>query len=229
MARPDKVAAVAQLVKDFSSSEAVVLTEYRGLTVKHLKDLRRSLGEDASYAVAKNTLALIAAKEAGVEGLDEQLTGPTAFAFITGDIAVAAKSLRDFAKANPLLVIKGAVLEGRVLTAEQARALADLESREVLLAKLAGAMKASLSTAVGTFAAPLTQAAQLLGALETKAQEDPSAIGGAGTPATDQKQDADDSVTASAPAEETAETPAPEAADAVEATTDAAADAASNE
>ncbi|MGI5951490.1 MAG: 50S ribosomal protein L10 [Brooklawnia sp.] len=229
MARPDKVAAVAQLVKDFSSSEAVVLTEYRGLTVKHLKDLRRSLGEDASYAVAKNTLALIAAKEAGVEGLDEQLTGPTAFAFITGDIAVAAKSLRDFAKANPLLVIKGAVLEGRVLTAEQARALADLESREVLLAKLAGAMKASLSTAVGTFAAPLTQAAQLLGVLETKAQEDPSAIGGAGTPATDQKQDADDSVTASAPAEETAETPAPEAADAVEATTDAAVDAASNE
>ncbi len=168
MARPDKAAAVAQLKEEFSSSAAVVLTEYRGLTVKNLKDLRRSLGEDASYAVAKNTLALIAAREAGVEGLDEQLTGPTALAFVKGDVATAAKTLRDFAKANPLLVIKSGVLEGRVLDAEQVKKLADLESREVLLAKLAGAMKASLSTAVGTFAAPLTQAAQLFGALESK-------------------------------------------------------------
>lgn len=231
MARPDKAAAVAQLKDDFISSAAVVLTEYRGLTVKHLKDLRRSLGEDASYAVAKNTLALIAAKEAGVEGLDDQLSGPTALAFIKGDVAQVAKGLRDFAKANPLLVIKGGVLEGRVLNADQVKGLADLESREVLLSKMAGAMKASLSKAVGTFAAPLTQAAQLFGALETKAQEDPSAIGGAGTAATpeDQKTDDADSVTASAPAEDSAGTPAPEAADAAEATTDAAAHAASNE
>ncbi len=168
MARPDKAAAVAQLKEEFSSSAAVVLTEYRGLTVKNLKDLRRSLGEDASYAVAKNTLALIAAREAGVEGLDDQLTGPTAFAFVKGDVATAAKILRDFAKANPLLVIKSGVLEGRILGADQVKKLADLESREVLLAKMAGAMKASLSTAVGTFAAPLTQAAQLFGALESK-------------------------------------------------------------
>lgn len=230
MARPDKAAAVAQLQEEFSSSAAVVLTEYRGLTVKNLKDLRRSLGEDASYAVAKNTLALIAAKQAGIDGLDDQLTGPTAFTFIRGDVAQVAKGLRDFAKANPLLVIKGGVLEGRVLDADQVKTLADLESREVLLSKLAGAMKASLSKAVGTFAAPLTQAAQLLGALETKAQEDPSAIGGAGTPAAvDQKSDDAQSVTASAPAEDTAETPAPEAADAAAATTDAAADAASKE
>lgn len=231
MARPDKAAAVAGLKEEFSNSAAVVLTEYRGLTVKNLKDLRRSLGEDASYAVAKNTLTLIAAREAGVEGLDEQLTGPTALAFIKGDVAQVAKSLRDFAKANPLLVIKGGVLEGRVLDADQVKKLADLESREVLLAKMAGALKASLSMAVGTFAAPLTQAAQLFGALETKATEDPSSIGGAGTPAVDQDQKSDDasSVTPSADAEETAETSAPEAADAAEATTDAAADAASNE
>lgn len=230
MARPDKAAAVAQLQEEFSSSAAVVLTEYRGLTVKNLKDLRRSLGEDASYAVAKNTLALIAAKQAGIDGLDDQLTGPTAFTFIRGDVAQVAKGLRDFAKANPLLVIKGGVLEGRVLDADQVKTLADLESREVLLSKLAGAMKASLSKAVGTFAAPLTQAAQLLGALETKAQDDPSAIGGAGTPAAvDQKSDDAQSVTASAPAEDTAGTPASEAADAAAATTDAAADAASKE
>lgn len=230
MARPDKAAAVAQLKSEFSNSEAVMLTEYRGLTVANLKDLRRSLGEDASYAVAKNTLALIAAEQAGVEGLDEQLTGPTAFAFVKGDIATAAKRLRDFAKANPLLVIKGGVLEGRVLTAEQVKALADIESREVLLSKLAGAMKASMSKAVGTFAAPLMQAAQLMGALETKATEDPAIIGGAGAPAAeDQKPDAADSVTEATPVAETADTTAPEAADAASTTTDAAADAASNE
>ncbi len=222
MARPDKAAAVAGLTDEFASSAAVVLTEYRGLTVKNLKDLRRSLGEDASYAVAKNTLAKIAANEAGVEGLDDQLTGPTAFAFIKGDVAQVAKRLRDFAKAHPLLVIKGGVLEGRVLDADQVKKLADLESREVLLAKLAGAMKASLSTAVGTFAAPLTQAAQLFGALQSKVEADAPA------PA-DQKSEDAESVPASAEAEETAETPAPEAADAAEATTTAAADAASNE
>ena len=168
MARPDKAAAVEELKEAFSASNATVLTEYRGLTVKDLRNLRRSLGEDATYAVAKNTLALIAAREAGVEGLDAQLTGPTALAFVKGDVATAAKTLRDFAKANPLLVIKSGVLEGKILDADQVKKLADLESREVLLAKLAGAMKASLSTAVGTFAAPLTQAAQLFGALESK-------------------------------------------------------------
>ncbi|SER78904.1 large subunit ribosomal protein L10 [Propionibacterium cyclohexanicum] len=221
MARPDKAAAIAALKEKFSSSNAAVLTEYRGLTVQNLKELRRSLGEDASYAVAKNTLTRIAAKEAGVEGLDEQLTGPTAVAFINGDVATVAKGLRDFAKDNPLLVIKGGVLDGKVLDAETVKKLADLESREVLLAKLAGAFKASLSNAAALFSAPLSQAARLLGALETKANEDPSVIGGAGNPAAGDQE------------LKTAEQSAPEAADAAEATEDAAdsasTDAASHE
>lgn len=166
MARPDKAAAVASLKDGFSSSAAVVLTEYRGLSVKSLKELRRSLGQDATYAVAKNTLTSIAAKQAGIEGLDEQLAGPTALAFISGDVAGVAKGLRDFAKANPHLVIKGGVMDGRVLDAEAVKKLADLESREVLLAKLAGAMNGNLAKAVCLFAAPLSQAARALAALQ---------------------------------------------------------------
>ncbi len=164
MARPDKAAAVAELKEQFASSAAAVLTEYRGLKVKDLKALRRSLGEDATYAVAKNTLATIAAKQAGIEGLDPQLVGPTAITFIRGDVATVAKGLREFAKANPLLVIKGGVMDGRVLDAESVKKLADLESREVLLAKLAGAMNGNLAKAAGLFAAPLAQAARVLGA-----------------------------------------------------------------
>ena len=171
MARPDKVAAVDVLKQQFEASDAVVLTEYRGLRVADLKKLRRSLGADASYAIAKNTLAKIAAKDAGIDGLDDALAGPTAFAFIKGDVATVAKGLRDFAKANPLLVIKGGVMDGKVLDATQVKALADLESREVLLSKLAGAMKGTAQKAVSLFAAPLTQAAQLLGALQAKQAE----------------------------------------------------------
>jgi len=195
MARPDKAATVADLKGQFSGSAAVVLTEYRGLRVKDLKELRRSLGADATYAVAKNTLTTIAAREAGIEGLDSTLTGPTAIAFINGDIAGVAKSLRDFAKAHPALVIKGGVMDGRVLDADAVKKLADLESREVLLAKMAGALQANLSRAVYLFAAPLNQAARALGALERAATENPSLIGGAGSaPAIDQAQDtADDS------------------------------------
>lgn len=170
MARPDKIAAVEDLKNAFSTSAAAVLTEYRGLTVKDLKALRRSLGEDATYAVAKNTLTTIAAREAGIEGLDEQLSGPTAIAFIRGDVATVAKGIRDFAKANPLLVIKGGVMDGRVLNADSVRKLADLESREVLLAKLAGAMNGNLAKAVSLFAAPLAQAARALDALKTQKQ-----------------------------------------------------------
>lgn len=170
MARPDKAAAVAELTEQFSTSAAAVLTEYRGLTVKDLKALRRSLGEAATYAVTKNTLSTIAAREAGIEGLDEQLAGPTAIAFIRGDVATVAKGLRDFAKANPHLVIKGGVMDGRVLDAETVKKLADLESREVLLAKLAGAMNGNLAKAVGLFAAPLSQAARALDALKTQKQ-----------------------------------------------------------
>jgi len=212
MARPDKVATVAELTEMFSSSAAVVLTEYRGLKVKDLKELRRSLGGDATYSVAKNTLTQIAAREAGVEGLEAQLSGPTAITFITGDIAAVAKGLRDFAKAKPALVIKGGVLEGRVLDAESVKKLADLESREVLLAKFAGAMQANLAKAVYLIAAPLSQAARVFGALEKAAGEDPSLIGGTGQPApaaADQQHDTADDESA------------PQAADAAD-TTDAA-------
>jgi large subunit ribosomal protein L10 len=180
MARPDKAAAVAELTDAFRESNAAVLTEYRGLTVAQLKELRRSLAGNATYNVVKNTLTKIAAKDAGVDALDSLLEGPSAIAFVTGDPVEVAKSLRDFGRNNPLLVVKGGVLDGKALSADDVRKLADLESREVLLAKLAGAMKASLSQAVYLLNAPLAQAARLLGALEVKAQEDPSVIGGAG-------------------------------------------------
>ena len=231
MARPDKAATVAELTGEFSNSTAVVLTEYRGLSVKNMRDLRRSLGGEATYAVAKNTLTKIAARDAGIEGLDEQLTGPTAIAFISGDVATVAKGLRDFAKANPLLVIKGGVMDGRVLDADEVKKLADLESREVLLAKLAGAMLGTLQQAVFLFAAPLAQAARALGALQTAAQADPSLIAGAGTApaaeATTTETVAEDS------SDDTDAEAAPAVADTTEAeqapvTTDDAADAASN-
>ena len=213
MARPDKTGAVAELVESFQESAGAVLTEYRGLSVKQLQELRRALGENANYAVVKNTLTKIAATEAGVEGFDDLLTGPTAIAFIQGDVVEAAKGLRDFAKANPSLVIKGGVLEGKPLDATEIAKLADLESREVLLGKLAGAMLASLSQAVYLLNAPLAQAARLAGALQAKAEEDPSILaGGAGTPAPAESAEAE----AAPAAEEAAETTA-DAADAEEA------------
>ena len=182
--RPEKAAAVAQLTEAFRGSSAAVLTEYRGLTVKQISDLRTALGADTSYAVVKNTLTKIAASDAGLEGVDALLTGPTAVAFITGEPVTAAKALRDFARTNPALVVKGGVMDGKALTADEVRRLADLESREVLLAKMAGALLASLSGAVRLFNEPLAQAARLAGALEAKATEDPSVLrGGAGTPA----------------------------------------------
>jgi large subunit ribosomal protein L10 len=184
MARADKQAAVTEIADEFSSSVGAVLTEYRGLTVKELKDLRRSLGANADYAVVKNTLAKIAAKNVGIDGFDDLLTGPTAIAFIKGDVVEAAKGLRDFAKANPNLVIKGGVYEGKALDAAEVAKLADLESREVLLAKLAGAMTASLSQALYVFNALPTKAAQLAAALAEKAANDPTILaGGAGAPA----------------------------------------------
>jgi large subunit ribosomal protein L10 len=183
MARADKAAAVAEIAGKFRDANAAVLTEYRGLSVAQLSQLRKSIGSHASYAVVKNTLTAIAAKEAGVTAFDGQLTGPTAVAFVTGDPVEAAKGLRDFAKTHPALVIKGGLLDGRSLSADEVRQLADLESREVLLAKLAGAMKASLTNAVYLFAAPLSQAARVLDALRQKAESDPSVLaGGAGTP-----------------------------------------------
>jgi large subunit ribosomal protein L10 len=211
MARPDKTAAVAELVDSFQESTGAVLTEYRGLTVKQLQDLRRALGENANYAVVKNTLTQIAAKEAGVDGVDDLLLGPTAIAFINGDVVEAAKGLRDFAKANPALVIKGGFLEGNVLDASEIARMADLESREVLLAKMAGAMLASLSQAVYLLNAPLAQAARLAGALQAKAEEDPSILaGGAGAPApaADSEEPASEAVSEEPAGEPAAEEPA---------------------
>lgn len=170
MATAAKSAAIADLAQRFRSSGAVVLTEYRGLSVKQLTALRNSIREHATYAVVKNTLTELAAKQAGVSAFDGQLVGPSALAFVTGDPVETAKGLRDFAKANPMLVIKSGVLDGRPLTAADIAKLADLESREVLLAKLAGAMNASLSTAVSLFAAPLSQTARLVEALRAKVQ-----------------------------------------------------------
>ena len=151
MARPDKAAAVAELTEDFKSATATYLTEYRGLTVTSMKQLRRSLGADTKYSVVKNTLTKIAAKNAGVEIADDLLAGPSAVAFIKGDAIDAARNLKNFQKENPLLIIKGGIYEGKFVTTAEIMKLADLESREVLLAKLAGAMKGSLAKAARTF------------------------------------------------------------------------------
>jgi large subunit ribosomal protein L10 len=212
--RPDKAGVVAELAEAFRGSSAAVLTEYRGLTVKQITELRRALGADTSYSIVKNSLTSIAAKDAGLEGLDDLLTGPTAVAFVGGDPVEAAKSLRDFAKANPVLVVKGGVMDGRAMTADEVRRLADLESREVLLGKLAGGLLASLSQAVYLLNAPLAQAARLAGALQQKATEDPSVIGGAGTAAADSPADSP-ADTVPAVEAEVAEAPAeaPEAGD----------------
>jgi large subunit ribosomal protein L10 len=176
MARPDKAASVAEITEAFQGAGAAVITEYRGLTVAEMKELRRSLGDTTQYAVVKNTLTKIAAKQAGLE-LDALLEGPTAIAFIKGDPVEAAKGLRDFAKTHPLLVIKGGVLDDKALTPDEIRKLADLESRETLLAKLAGAMNASLQQAVSLFAAPLSQAVRVVAALRDKVEQDGPAAG----------------------------------------------------
>ena len=200
--RPEKAAAVAEIAEAFRGATAAVLTEYRGLSVKQISDLRVALGADTTYSVVKNTLTKIAAADAGVTGLDALLVGPTAVAFIKGEPVQAAKALRDFAKANPVLVVKGGVMDGRALSPEEIAKLASLESREVLLAKMAGALLASLSNAVYLLNAPLAQAARVIGALQAKAEADPSVLGGgAGTPAP---------ATEPAPAEESPEAPVAE-------------------
>lgn len=172
MVKPEKAAAVAEITELFRNSNAGVLTEYRGLTVVQMQELRRSMGDSVTYSVVKNTLAAIAAKEAGVDAFsDELLSGPTAIAFVTGDPVEAAKGLRKFAKDNPALVIKAGYLEGKTLSPDEINKLADLESREVLLAKMAGAMKASLNGAAYLFVAPLSKAARTVDALRAKVEE----------------------------------------------------------
>jgi large subunit ribosomal protein L10 len=172
--RADKASAVAELTDNFRNSSATVLTEYRGLTVAQLTELRRSLGKETKYSVSKNTLAKRAATDAGIEGLDTLFTGPTALAFVSGDPVEAAKGLRAFAKAHPVLKIKGGVFEGKAISADDVNKIADLESREILLAKLAGAMKGYLTKAAGLFQAPLSQVARLAAALQEKREKDSS-------------------------------------------------------
>lgn len=196
MARADKAAAVAEITEEFRASNAAVLTEYRGLTVGQLKQLRRSLGEDTTYAVVKNTLTKIAAKDAGVVGFDDLLVGPTAIAFIKGDAVAAAKGIDTFAKENPLLVIKGGIMDGKILTADDIKKLAKLESREVLLSRIAGAANATLAKAAALFQAPLSQAARTIAALEAKVASETPAPAAAPAPA------AVEEVVAEAPAED---------------------------
>ena len=168
MARADKATAVADITEQFNAATATLITEYRGLTVANLAELRRSLAGTATYSVAKNTLIKRAASDAGVEGLDELFAGPTAIAFVTGEPVDAAKAIKTFAKEHKALVIKGGYMDGRALSVAEVERIADLESREVLLAKLAGAMKGNLAKAAGLFNAPLSQFARLAAALQEK-------------------------------------------------------------
>ncbi|MEV4433593.1 50S ribosomal protein L10 [Streptomyces sp. NPDC049555] len=170
MAKAEKVTAVAEITEKFRNSNAAVVTAYTGLSVAQIKQLRRSLGDNAQYRVVKNTLTKIAANEVGIQ-LDEHLKGSTAVAFVTGDPVEAAKGLRDFAKENPNLVIKGGVLEGKTLSADEIKKLADLESREVLLSKLAGAMKGKQSQAASLFQALPTKLVRTADALRAKLAE----------------------------------------------------------
>lgn len=168
MANPKNVSSLAELKTRFAETEAFVLTEYRGLTVAQTTELRQSLGADVQYSVAKNTLLKLAAKEAGIEGLDEYLTGPTAVAFISGEAVDAAKALKKFASSNKALVVKGGYMDGNALSAAQVDAIAELDNRETTLAKLAGAMKGNLAKAAGLFNAPASQVARLAAALQEK-------------------------------------------------------------
>ncbi|BBY62995.1 50S ribosomal protein L10 [Mycolicibacterium helvum] len=175
MAKADKATAVADIAESFKEATATVVTEYRGLTVSNLAELRRSLGKETTYTVAKNTLVKRAASEAGVEGLDELFAGPTAIAFIKGEPVDAAKAIKKFAKENKALVIKGGYMDGRALSVSDVEKIADLESREVLLSKLAGAMKAKQSQAAALFVAPASQVARLAAALQEKKAGEESA------------------------------------------------------
>ncbi len=207
MARADKATAVADIAEQFREATATLITEYRGLTVASLAELRRSLIGSATYSVAKNTLIKRAASEAGVEGLDELFAGPTAIAFVTGEPVDAAKAIKTFAKDNKALVIKGGYMDGRALTVAEVERIADLESREVLLAKLAGAMKGNLAKAAGLFNAPASQVARLAAALqEKKAAEAPAPAPAAAAQASGTSEEAPEP--ASEAPTESSETPA---------------------
>jgi len=162
----EKAAVVSEVREKLAASDAALITEYRGMTVGSLAKLRRSLRpHGAEYKVYKNTLASRAAQEAGFEGLSDFLVGPTAITFVKGDASAAAKALRDHAATNPLLVLKGGVIDGKTVDAVQLKALADLPSREVLLSMFAGALKAPLSKTANLLQAPMRRAAYGIKAL----------------------------------------------------------------
>ena len=184
MAKADKATAVADIAEQFKDATAALVTEYRGLTVANLAELRRSLGDSATYSVAKNTLIKRAATEAGVDGLEELFVGPTAIAFVTGEAVDAAKALKKFAKDHKARVIKGGYMDGHPLTVAEVERIADLESRDVLLARLAGAMKGNMTKAAGLFNAPASNLARLIAALQDKkASQEPAAAEPAAEPA----------------------------------------------
>ncbi len=216
MAREDKVSAVAELTERFQTSDGAVLTEYRGLTVSQLAELRGNLGGSATFTVVKNTLTKIAATEAGVASeIESLLSGPSAIAFVQGDVVEAAKGLRDFSRTNPLLVIKGGVLDGKAISPADIERLADLEPREVLLAKLAGDMKASMAKAAAVFNALPVQMAQLAEALRAKLEaEGGAAVPAAGDGGPEAPEDSAPAETPDAPADDApaAEAPAAPAA-----------------
>lgn len=213
MANAEKTAAVAEITERFNNSSASVLTEYRGLTVAQLKELRTLLGDSASYSVVKNTLTKIAVKEAGIEGFEEFLNGPSAIAFVEGDVVEAAKSLKKFAKDNPELVIKASYVDGQIMEPSDFAKLAELESREVLLAKLAGAMNAAPSQAVALFAAPLNQTARLVEALRAKVEAE-GPVGDAPAAEAAESEEAPAAEADEAPVAEADEAPAAEAEEA---------------
>jgi large subunit ribosomal protein L10 len=208
MARADKATAVADIAEQFTASTATLITDYRGLTVAALAELRRSLAGSATYTVAKNTLIKRAASEAGVEGLDELFVGPTAIAFVSGEPVDAAKAIKTFAKENKALVLKGGYMDGHALTVAEVERIADLESREVLLAKLAGAMKANLAKAAGLFNAPASQVARLAAALLEKRTAEEPAPAPAAEAAPEVAAEAAPEVAAEPASETPAETPA---------------------
>ena len=208
MAKADKATAVADIAEQFTGSTATLITEYRGLTVANLAELRRSLAASATYTVAKNTLIKRAASEAGVEGLDELFVGPTAIAFVRGEPVDAAKAIKTFAKEHQALVIKGGYMDGQRLSVAEVERIADLESREVLLAKLAGAMKANLAKAAGLFNAPASQVARLAAALLEKRTAEEPAPAAARAPAAEAAPAAAAEAAPEAAAEPASETPA---------------------
>ena len=169
MPNAGKIERVAELKERLGTSEAILLTEYRGLTVSELSELRRSLAEGgASFAVVKNTLMLRAAQESSMDDLEALLEGPTAVAFVEGDAVAAAKKVVDAIKRFPALVLKGGFMDGRMLSATDARALADLESREAMLSKIAGLMKGEMSRAAGMFQSAQSRFVSLMEALKEK-------------------------------------------------------------